>query len=167
MLFDGPVGAEVDHSPPTPGEDVGDQAAVTAAPIGLGAHERRPPLRGEPLEPFEPGGELVASRVLGVGGEGRVSPLGLRRPAPGAPPAAELLAEPLVGDPGRRERVGERVGAELGAPSRARIATDVGERLDPMGGEQAQEALDRVGRVTDGEDLGSLLDPPILPRERP
>ena len=44
---------------PSRRERVGDQPAVAAAPVALGAHDRRPALARQLLQPLEPRGELA------------------------------------------------------------------------------------------------------------
>ena len=59
---------------------------------------------------------------------------------------------------------GERVAVELRVMARTRHRADVSEAFDAIGMEQSDEALDRQGRMPEGED--GVLRPLLLPAGR-
>src|SRR5207249_4633231 len=59
MVVETSGGHEVAHAPAVEGEDVGDEAAVAAPRLRLGAHDRRPARRRQLGQPCAAGGELT------------------------------------------------------------------------------------------------------------
>jgi hypothetical protein len=59
-----------------------------------------------------------------------------------------------VRDAGGGEASGQRLARELREPARARKAAHVGQRLDAVLGQQAEQLADGAGRVTDGVKSG-------------
>lgn len=88
-------------------------------------------------------GELLARRVGRICTERRVSParLGTDRDACRKAPAAAQRGKPLVVDPARRERGGERLTSVMRDSARAGKATDIDDQLDAVRVEYGQEAL--------------------------
>ena len=66
------------------------------------------------------------------------------------PEAAELLAEPHVRDPARRQLALEPVAREVRVPSRLREAADVRDRRDARAEDERDEVLERLRRMTEG-----------------
>lgn len=106
---------KVDDPCPADGEGVGDEAAVTAAPVELGAEDGEPlPLPGSPNEAFDGLSKGGGVGVVGIAAEGAVLPGGVAgRPGSRRAPTAEGLARPLVGDAEGRQRRGEAVAGEV------------------------------------------------------
>lgn len=102
----------------------------------------------------QPVGELLARRVGRICTERRVSParLGTDRDACRKVPAAAQRGKPLVVDPARRERGGERPTSVMRDSARARKATNIDDHLDVVGVEYGQKTLKRPRGVAYGPE---------------
>ena len=137
---------------------------MTAAPVGLRAHDRGQPLAREALQALDAGGELLGRHVIGVGAKRAVAPAGVAAIArfAGSAPAAELLAEGDHGDPRLGQRHLQRRRPELGVAPRSRIAAHVRDRLDARPAQELGEEVDRVVGVADGEHLARVAHAAIV-----
>jgi len=148
------AGAEqVDDREPPRDEGVGDEAAVTPPPEGLGAQEGHSPSSARfRLELGERALERGGLHVIGVGPEARVLPGDVRRVRPPGPPSAEGVAAEDVGHAEPGQRLGERGAAEVRGAARSREPPDVDKRVGRPLPEQLDELLHAAGAVADGED---------------
>lgn len=132
---------EVDRLEPLPLERLGDEPAVAGAGIALGAAEggrRLPRERGEPPDPRREGG---APRMRAVAA---------------LPETAEFLGEGDIGDPLPAQRRLEGRPPEVEEPRRIGEPADVGERADPLRGEEREELRSRPVRRPDRVDARQL-----------
>src|SRR5204863_2652054 len=135
------VGQDVDDAPTAGGQRVADETTVAPSPVPLGAHERRPPLRAEGLQQDEPARELIRLHVVRIASKGGDAPGVVRGVAAGLAATAELLAEPLVGDPGAGELRRQRLRGEMRIAARAGEAPHVGHGLDPGPANELSESF--------------------------
>lgn len=125
---------------------------MTAPPLGLRAHDRRPIPARHGLELAQTVRELRRFHVIGVALELRDAPSSVRRRLRPSPAPAECGEVPIA-DGFAREEPFELGGVRPRNPARARIATHVGEQLDPLRPEELEEILASMRGVSDGEDL--------------
>ena len=93
-------------------QDIGDQAAVTAPPKKLRAHENSTLPVSEHQNFIKPRRELLGRHVVGVGAKCRMPPSQIRRRCARLPATAEV-GDPAIENSVAREIVRERVSAEL------------------------------------------------------
>src|SRR5919201_5976747 len=129
-------------------EELGDQAAVTAPPDGLGTHEAGSRLGQLLGESVLPGLRPHPRGVAAEGGDPDAGELLLARLA--GSPAAEF-SRMAVRDPGLLERPTERSLVELRVPAGAREAAHVDERLDVRLPEGFHELFQRTNSVANRE----------------
>src|SRR5690348_591707 len=130
------------------GEQLGDQAPVTAPPERLGAHEARVGVGERGCERLLPFPRRHPRRVAAEGGDPDTAEALL--PGLATATTAELDRVP-VRDARLFEGSGERGLVELGMTARARETAHVRERPDARCAEQLQQLVDRPGSEPDGE----------------
>ena len=119
-------------------EYISDQAPMTPPPQELRTEDRRPNrIRGEE-ELKQAGRKFVARQMVGIAAKGRIAPGRVGRVADRPAPTSHGWT-PTILDPVVRKRGLKRQSVELGVSPGAGKAPDVGDQLNPEGGQQREE----------------------------
>ena len=102
-------------------------------------------------DPIETRSEQPCLHVIGIATEARVAPAGVVGLSPGSPQSAKSRDVAVVNSSPvqRRRKFGP---VELRIVARPGVSSDVDDALDSVSPEQADELVDRSGRVANRED---------------
>jgi hypothetical protein len=127
---------------------VGNQKAVTAPRNRFRTHYHRRLQAGEAQEIVQRIAELAGLHVIGVSSEARISPLGVARLAPAAPPAAEgcHVGVPRSGVDQRSLEVWSR---EMRVPDGCWEGAHIDQMCRAFPCQQPEKLLERPGRMPD------------------
>jgi len=122
------------------GQHISDQAAVTAPPEKLCAHEDRAQPVSEHQNFIEPLGELFGGDVIGIGAERRMPPRQVGRHRARSPAPAKFR-NPAIEHAVSREVLGKCVSGELRETARARKTSNVSNKLDSLKRQRAAKVV--------------------------
>src|SRR5262245_3878062 len=133
---------------------VGNDAAVTSPPHGLGAHDRAAPFMAQNAQPGEPGTEFPGQGVVGVIVKALILPecVHARGNVVLASAQSAQRSETLVADLILRQRLRQNIAIVLRIGARARDGSHIHHEPDLLRLEQVHELAHRTGRMSDGEE---------------
>ncbi len=145
----------VAHQPSFFSERVGDQRPVASPRHSFGAHDRSAFFAGDLHQCFQPLREFLARHVVGESSEGSIAPTEIQGIFHRAAQSAELLEMPVT-----YERISKRflqfIFIELRIVSRLRDRPNIGDRSHIVRLQYPDKFINRMRRMTDGENYGLL-----------